>query len=66
MPMQIYLQSAEDVEMNDVFINPLVLVWAKIFQKSEGIESIEDFYVTFWRYNLIAQSHRRDLKRDPF
>ena len=48
MPMDVNLQSLEDAESDDVLVNPLLLVEAKLFGKSEGIESFEDFYVTFW------------------
>ena len=47
MPMEIDLQSLENTETNDVLMKPLVLVGTKIFRKSEGIKTIEDFYVTF-------------------
>ena len=45
MPMEVDLHSLEDMETKVVLMEPLVLVGTKIFQKSEGINTIEEFYV---------------------
>ena len=55
--LEVDLQSLEDTELNNVLVNRLVLVATKIFRKSEGIETIEDFYVTFrFMCNIIYRS----------
>ena len=46
MPMEIDLQTLEDAELNSVPVLPLVLVETKIFRDSEGVKTLEDFYVT--------------------
>ena len=58
--MEIDLQSLEDIETNDVLTKQLVLVETKTFNKSDGIESIEDFYVTLCSWALLF------LKQDKF
>ena len=56
MPMEVDLHSLIDVETTVVLMRPLVLVGTKIFQKSEGINAIEDFYVPHFGACLRASS----------